>query len=666
MRFGEAHWLLLLWVVPVLAFLLIWAFRRRDRDLARWCQPGLWSRMIPARNTWASYWKGGLLLLAVLFLVLTAARPQIGSRILTVKRKGIDVIVALDTSESMLAEDLKPNRITRARQEIQALIDRLRGDRIGLVAFSGDAFVQCPVTMDYAAARMFLRYMDTNLVPVPGTSIARAIEVATGAFDQKENKFKALVLITDGEDHEGKVMDAARAAKEKGVRIFAVGIGTEQGEPIPIRDAQGNIRDYKRDAKGEVILSRCDAGTLQEICRVTGGSYHDGSSGSMALDQLYGEIDKMEQREMEGGIVTQYEDRYGYFAAVALFLLALEWLIGTKRRFPRPRRAAEKAGPAGSPPAGGRPGLDDAAAFARAGRRIGLGIGLLLALGAGTARADSGARAYAKGKYDAARDAYEAYTVKHPEDPRGEYDLGTALHRTGEMEPAENALRRAVSVEDPTLRAKAFYNLGNTQVRKGDLKSALESYKMALRYDPDDEDTKVNLELVDRLLQSTPPDSSGQQQNSQQQKKSDSDKKKQQDQQKQDQQKQDQQKQDQQKQDQQKQDQHKQEQQQQDQQKQDRQGQQNQQDQKQQQGQDQQQNQESASKSDSTKAEQQAGAASEKNGAEGDSSQAAMQQLKVSPEQARRILDALAQQEMLLQAERMKARSSNVKVEKDW
>jgi len=620
MRFGEPHWLQLLWLLPLLGLFLVWGMRKRERDLARWCPPSLQGRMIPTRRSWRGQARLVLFLFAVLFLVLAAARPQVGSRVLAVKRSGIDVMVALDLSESMLAEDLAPNRITRARQEIQSLIDRLRGDRIGLVAFAGDAFVQCPLTLDYASARMFLRFMDTNLVPVPGTSIARAIEVATNAFEETETKFKALVLITDGEDHEGAVDAAVQKAKEAGVRIFAVGIGTQKGQPIPDRDAHGQLKDYKRDQKGDVILTQLDSRQLESICRATGGRYLDGNAGGLALDRLHAEIQAMEQKEMEGGVVTQYEDRYGYFVAVAFFLLAVEWMLSGRKR----RRMS----------------------LARTAVLIGALAPWTVAAGA---RADQGQDLYESGKYSEARDFYERYNAEHPDDPRGDYDLGTALHRTGELGPAQEALQRALRSTDPRMKARALYNLGNTQAKQGDLAGALESYKSALRFDPNDADTKFNLELVDRLLQSMPPDSSQQQQPPNQQNQ-------QQDQEQQDRNQQDQEQQDQ-----------------------DRQ--QDQQDQSQQEQQDQeQQDQEQQSEnqqeqqSDEDQSEQQDPQQQDQADREPEEPSEPQQsntmprpeELAIPPEEARRILEALQQQEISLQAERMKAKTRSLEREKDW
>ena len=624
MRFGEAQWLWLMLLIPAAAAFFLFMRRRRDADLARFVRPALWSRMLPGRDPGAEWWKLGLLLTGLFFLCLMAARPQLGSRILAVKRQGVDVMVALDVSESMMAEDLKPNRITRARQEIQTLIDRLRGDRVGLVAFSGEAFTQCPLTLDYSAARMFLRYLTTDLIPVPGTAIAQAIEVAVDAFDQTEKKFKALVLITDGEDHEGRLEEAARKAKDAGVRIYAVGIGTAKGEPIPVRDARGNLVDYKRDSRGEVVMTSCDAAALQEICTLTGGRYFDGNTGQLALDRLYEEISGMEQKEMKGGIVTQYEDRYGYFAGAALLLLALEWMLGTRRRS-KARAAAGRA------------------------------VAMLAILWVGAARADDGGSAYSQGKYEAARDAYEKLAAERPTDPRVQYNLGTALHQTGEMEPAMRALQQALASPDPKLRARAWYNLGDSQAKAGDLESARDSFRMALRQDSSDRDTKVNLELVDRLLKEAKSDSSSQQQKSggkqDQQKKDEkqkNDQKQQNDSSKQDQQDQSKKDDEQQK-------------------KQDEQNQQNpaQKDQEQK-DQAQQQGKEDASKKDGQDKPQPQSADQAEGTPQDSTMNATGRPLKISPEEARRLLEALQQQEMLLQAERLKSKIQPRHVEKDW
>jgi Ca-activated chloride channel family protein len=632
MRFGEPHWLWLLALLPLLAVGLTLALRRRGRALRAWCDDGLLVRMVPDRAPRVPWLRAGLVVLAAAFLVLAAARPQVGSRVLAVERKGIDLMVALDLSESMRAEDLRPDRLTRAKQGVESLLDRLRGDRVGLVGFAGDAFVQCPLTLDYAAARMFLRLMTPEMIPVPGTDLGAAIRSAVKSFDPKERKYKALVLVTDGEDHGRDLEAAVREAKEQGVRVFAVGIGSEKGEPIPQRSAAGEVRDYKRARDGDVVMTRLDAATLRKICDDTGGRYFDGNAGGLALDRLYGEISGMEQKEQKGGIAVQYDDRYGYFAAAAFLLLAVESMLAERRRAGNGRRRSRTA------------------------RRERAGLGLLVALFAsslllasgapavGAATGDPGGRAYRKGDYAAARDAYAAYAREHPDDPRGEYNLGTALNRAGEMPPAQESFLRAVRSSDPKLRAAALYNLGNTRVKAGDLPGAAEAYEMALRQRPDDRDAKYNLELVRALMQQQPPDSSGQKQQ-QQKKKNDG----RQDQKNQEKQQNQQGKQDQQDQKDQK-------------------DQQSQEDQKNQQNQQQQQQDQQDKKQDQQQQPDQQQAQEGQQGADSTEapSQADMQPLKITPEQARRILDGLAQQEMTLQQERLRARSRPLKVEKDW
>ena len=672
MRFAAPEFLHLLWILPILGVWWLFRIRRAEADLAKWCGHPLWSRMVPDRRAWAPYVKSVLVLLAGAFLAVAAARPQVGSRVVEMKKSGIDVVVALDVSESMLAEDLSPDRITRAKQEIGSLIERLKGDRIGLVAFAGDAFVQCPLTLDYGAARMFLRYMDTGLVPIAGTAIARAVDVSVKAHEVSDAEdFQAVVLITDGEDHEGDVQAAAQRAAEAGVKVFAVGIGTAKGEPIPIKDAQGKVKDYKRDRNGEVVLTKCDSATLEELCRTTGGKYFDGSSGGLALDRLYQEIETMEARELEGGWATEFEDRYGYFVAAALFLLLLDWLIGTRKRFGRARRRLLRAAAASAASASlflgvvgtGLLGCPDSGGGAAV---AGLDyLSLFGWLGPREAYADDGTSAYGKGEFEEARDFYEAYGRENPDDPRVDYNLGTTLYQTRELDPSESSLQRALRTDDPKLRARAFYNLGDVQVKKGDLEAARESFRMALLHDPSDRDAKTNFEIVDRLLRESPPDSSQQNQDQQNQDQQQQDQN--QDQQNQDQ-NQDQQNQDQQQDQNQDQNQDQQSEDQQDQQGQDQQDQ-DQQDQRQDQQQDQ------GEQDEQNQDQQEQGQQDQQDPGEQNDDQAENGQqpqpeqadeLPISPEEARRLLEALGQQEMQLQAERMKAAAKTRKVEKDW
>jgi Ca-activated chloride channel family protein len=287
--------------------------------------------------------KVDLMLLGVFFLLFSLARPQLGTKLTLMKREGVDIIIAMDVSLSMLAEDIKPNRLEKAKQEINGLISRMRGDRVGLVAFAGVAFVQCPLTLDYSAAKMFLDIIDVNLIPQPGTAIGDAIRTSIRAFNQKERKYKVLILLTDGEDHDSDPLGAAEEASKEGIKIYTIGIGSVQGEPIPIKDNRGQVTGFKKDKEGSVIVSRLDEVTLQKIALTTGGKYYHATSGEMELDKIYDEISKMEKKELEGKLLTQYEDRYQYFLLISVILLTVEFLLSDRRSKKAVDRLREKA-----------------------------------------------------------------------------------------------------------------------------------------------------------------------------------------------------------------------------------------------------------------------------------------------------------------------------------
>jgi Ca-activated chloride channel family protein len=267
--------------------------------------------------------------------VLALSRLQFGTHLELLKREGIDLIIAVDVSNSMLVRDMTPNRLEKAKQEVLSIIDRLQGDRIGLVAFAGEAFTQCPLTLDYAAARLLLGVMDTDAVTVQGTSLTAAIETAARSFNTDEKKHKVLLLLTDGEDHQGDAEDAAEEARKQGVKIYTVGIGSVNGEPIPMLDRQGNQVGFRKDPEtGDVILSKLDETTLQKIALATGGKYYHATAGEMELDRIFDEISKLEKKELEGSLVTKYEDRYQYPLLIALFILIGEYFVSEKKKRP--------------------------------------------------------------------------------------------------------------------------------------------------------------------------------------------------------------------------------------------------------------------------------------------------------------------------------------------
>ncbi len=332
-RFGDALALWTLVLVPLLVLLYGYAGRRGRALLDRFGDHDLVRKLRPAVSITAQRWKAALVVAAVALLAFALARPQFGTRVETVRRQGQDVIVALDVSRSMYAEDIAPNRLERARIEVGRIIQRLDGDRIGLVAFAGDAFVQSPLTADYGAAMMFLNAMDPESMSTQGTDLARAIEVSIEALEETPPENRIVVVVTDGEDHEGGLAEALVAAGEAEVTIHTVGVGSAEGVPLP--DVGGGFR---RDDAGNVITTRLNEGALQDIALQTGGEYHRIGQGVGGLGRL---VERIEGggREVESREVTQYEEQYQIFLGAALLLLVLEFIVPGRRK--RPARRPE-------------------------------------------------------------------------------------------------------------------------------------------------------------------------------------------------------------------------------------------------------------------------------------------------------------------------------------
>ncbi len=331
-RFAFQHLLYLLFLIPLLAVFFIFAFSQKKKAMALFGSLALVQRLSASVSRKRQVVKRILALIIVLFLVLAIARPQLGTRLKNVEREGQDIMIALDVSYSMMAEDIKPNRLEKAKHEIASLVDRLQGDRVGLVAFAGEAFIQCPLTLDYGAAKMFLDIMDPELIPVPGTAIGAAIEKAASAFVEKERKYKVLILITDGEDHVTDPLEMARAASKEGIVIYCVGIGSTGGVPIPVEDERGRQTGYKKDRSGEVVMTKLDELTLEKIALETSGKYYRASPGEVELEKIYEDIGKMEKKALSSQQFAQFEDRFQFLLASAIVLLIIEAFLPERRR----------------------------------------------------------------------------------------------------------------------------------------------------------------------------------------------------------------------------------------------------------------------------------------------------------------------------------------------
>ncbi len=479
MRIASPSFLLLLWLVPFLAAFYLWSFRRRAQLLEKFASHEMLARLLPSVSRSRQRTKAALLSTAVVMVILALLRPQWGFHWEEITRRGVDIMVAVDVSQSMLAEDVSPNRLERAKRELEDLLDILEGDRIGLIAFAGEAWVQCPLTLDYGAFAMFLDYLDPDLIPVPGTAIAQAIELAQESFVEQSSASRALILVTDGEDHLGNVMEAARKAKEAGIQIYTIGIGADQGAPIPSPDGEGFIQDRN----GEVVMTRLDENTLQRVAVETGGAYVRSTSGNLDLERIYTEGIRasLEATELKSTRQKKWEERFQWPLFVAVLILFLEPFVSERGRSRRRRTTPAVAATllllcTWSPQAS---------------------AGLL-----GSSTLQKALQAYESEDYETALQLFTDAGIERPNDPLIDYNMGNAYYKTRRFQEAETSYLRVIArTADNALRERAYYNLGNTAFRQGKLDQAVEYYQEALKLDPNDMDAKRNLEITRREIQ---------------------------------------------------------------------------------------------------------------------------------------------------------------------
>ena len=330
LRIASPLWM---WVAPLGLLIGAWAVVRvlqRQELLARLIPAQRAEAVFPGTGATQGVLRGSLLGIGLFLLFFAAAGPQCGERTELVKRTGIDLVVAIDASNSMLARDVKPSRLERAKLEVSALLDRLKGDRVGLVVFAGEAFVQCPLTTDYSAARLFLRAVEPGAMPQQGTAIANALYEAKRVLDGggRGSAAKAVLLITDGEDQQGDALKAAQELGESGIRIYAVPVGSESGEPIPVVDRNGAVTGYKKDKEGKTVLTRTDVAGLRDLSSRGGGLVLRGTGGDLGVLQLLPELDKLQKGELESRLSVQYDDKYSWFAWPAFVLLCAAAALG--------------------------------------------------------------------------------------------------------------------------------------------------------------------------------------------------------------------------------------------------------------------------------------------------------------------------------------------------
>lgn len=503
-RWGAPALLWWLLAVPAAALLMLAGAWLRRRRLARLAEPDLVPRLTDSRSPRLATAKAVCLLSGLTLLVVALARPQWGEKLQVYKGRGIDIVIALDASKSMLATDVAPNRLTRAKSQIAALLDNLSTNRVGIVAFAGDAQVMCPLTTDVEAAKLFLDIIDPDHMPHPGTNIEKAVETSAGLFDPGHESSRALVLVTDGETLDGDPAAAVRAAAEAGVRLFAVGVGTAQGSTIP--ETEGGGTHYKKDEHDQIVVSRLAERLLLVMAKATDGRYF--RSESINLNDLVAALDQMQKHSIGGGEYVEFEERYQPFL-LAAFVLCLAGVLISDRR--------------GGWFAGGLAGARWARGLAslrvRRPRASNAALALLLfgALLAAPARAGVGAsmrRGLAlerEGKFADAIKAFEEALVLEPDNVRIHYDIGRARYELNQHADAVDHFQLGLLSKSQALRANSLYNLGDTQYRQKQLDEAIASYTQSLLLRPDDLNAKQNLEYCWKMKaqpQQQKPDSS--------------------------------------------------------------------------------------------------------------------------------------------------------------
>ena len=617
--------------------------------MAQFIQARLLSGLLCGISTARQRFRLGCLVLAVAFVITALARPQWGFSWQEVKVRGVDIVVAVDTSKSMLAADIAPNRLTRAKLAALELMQLARSDRLGLVAFAGSAFLQCPLTIDDAAFRQSVEALDVNIIPEGGTALAEAIDTAQSAFKEGDNH-RVLVLMTDGEDHDSGALEAAQKAAQAGLKIYTIGIGTAEGELLRIKNAQGQP-DYIRDEQGNVVKSHLNERLLQEIASATDGGFYLPLRGAKTMDTLYEQgLAKLPKSEHQQKLVKQFEERYHWPLGLAIVLLLTEILVPERKREP-------KLNLSGIVPA----------KVTASGTAI-LLFALILANNA-SGSPSSALREYKAGKYDDALKEYQKLLQKNADDPRLHFNAGTAAYRDHQFDEAAKQFNEAVASPDLKLQQLSYYNRGNAQYwlgeknpdpsKRTDLwEKSLKDYELSMKLNPQDADAKFNHDFVKKRLEQLKQEQQQQQQKNSQQDKSDQKDQNQQEQQQQNEQNQRQQNQDQ-KQDQAQQNQG------------DKQQQSSQQNQQAKQDQQQQPQQQAASQSkdqkqDQQAQQQQANSSNQPKNESGEANQQAYAAGQMTPEQARQLLDAQKGDEKMLQMKPEGKPADRSKPIRDW
>lgn len=479
-RFEDTIYLYLLLVIPILGVVYLLGLYRSRKKLKKAGDIELLKELMPDVSVWRPVAKFCLLLTALALMIIMLARPQFGTKINNEKRTGIETIIAMDISNSMLAEDVVPSRLDRSKMMVENLVDNFNDDKIGLIVFAGDAFVQLPITSDYVSAKMFLESIDPSMMASQGTDAAAAINMAVNSFTHDEGVGKAIILITDGEDHEGVALEAATNAKEKGMRVYVLGVGSPKGAPIPIP----GTNDFMTDNSGKTVMSALNEEMCKQIASAGGGVYIHVDNNSNAQQQLNNELDKLAKKEMETTIYSEYDDQFQAVCIIVLILLIIEVCI-LERKNPIFRKFS---------------------LFGKKAGKASMIIVFLFTSSVSFAQTDrdyvrEGNRHYRKGNFAEAEVSYRKAQEKNVNNPQASYNLANSMFAQRKDSAAIVQFEQAVKSEtNPYRKAQSYHNIGVVCQGHKMFGEAIEAYKNALRLNPNDHATRYNLELCRRQL----------------------------------------------------------------------------------------------------------------------------------------------------------------------
>lgn len=332
MQFFRPEWFWAFWFVLVVFALFFWAAWKKKKYAINFAQPETLSVLAASHSSTKERLKKALTLCSMAILVLTIAQPQWGETKKEIRRKGVEIIFLVDTSLSMLAEDIAPSRIEKAKLEMKSFLRKLKGDRLGIVTFAGSGFVQSPLTLDYDAFLLFANSLRVGYIPDVGTSLSEAIRTAVKAFPETKKKHQTVVLLSDGEHQEGDVLSAIETAKEAQIRIYTIGLGTSEGAPIPLRSEDNKVSGYKKDRTGEIVITKLNESLLQKIAEETGGLYLAATPGEEEIDWIHDHMEDLEQKQFKQRLIVEREDHFQSFLGGAILLLFLDMLIGEAKR----------------------------------------------------------------------------------------------------------------------------------------------------------------------------------------------------------------------------------------------------------------------------------------------------------------------------------------------